>query len=353
MQPKAIKGRGALSNAQGRFESIAHIAVDDGWGSGASPSASPRTMVAVDQSRSAISRNTSPDLPFDQSVNPYRGCEHGCIYCFARPSHAYLGLSSGLDFEQKLFYKPNVVEQLEDELTAAGYRCKTLAVGTNTDPYQPIEKRYRLMRGILSLMVETRHPIAITTKSALVERDLDLLQELAGRNLVIVSISITTLDHDIGRKLEPRAAAPKRRLQILSRLSRAGIPVHLSIAPVIPALTDHELETILELGARAGAEYASYILLRLPWDIKDLFKQWLREHAPGRADHVMSLIRQSRQGREYDSDFATRRTGTGHFAELLANRFRLGCKRCGLNRNSVVLDTEQFRPSRAQQSFSF
>ncbi|MDJ0957314.1 MAG: radical SAM protein, partial [Arenicellales bacterium] len=221
-----MKGRGALSNEEGRFESIAHVAIDDGWGSQEVQDGANKTAVSVDISKTVISRNQSPDVPFEQSVNPYRGCEHGCVYCYARPSHSYLGLSPGLDFERKLFYKPDVVEQLQQELSVPGYRCQVLALGTNTDPYQPIEKRYRLMRGILELMLETEHPITITTKSSLVERDIDLLQELAARDLVMVSLSVTTLDHDVARKLEPRATAPRRRVQSVSHLSSAGVPVH-------------------------------------------------------------------------------------------------------------------------------
>ena len=272
---KSIKGRGALSNEEGRFESIAHVAVDDGWDTQESQNPAIRTTITVDSSKTVISRNKSPDVPFDQSVNPYRGCEHGCVYCYARPSHSYLGLSPGLDFETKLFYKPDVVELLRQELSAPDYRCQVLALGTNTDPYQPIEKRHQLMRGILELMLETEHPITITTKSSLVERDIDLLQELAARKLAMVSLSVTTLDHDLARRLEPRAAAPRRRMQTVSNLSAAGVPVHVSVAPVIPALTDHEMESILQESVKAGAMFASYTLLRLPWEVKDLFKQWL------------------------------------------------------------------------------
>lgn len=353
MRLKPIKGRGALSNKEGRFESVERVSVDDGWDLQDSNGHVNRTTVAVDSSKSVISQNTSPDVPFDQSVNPYRGCEHGCIYCYARPTHSYLGLSPGLDFERKLLYKPKVVEQLRQELAAPKYRCKVLALGTNTDPYQPIEKRYGLMRGILELMIETRHPITLTTKSALVERDLDLLQELSTDGLIMVSLSVTSLDHDIARKLEPRAAAPQRRLQTLSRLSSVGVPTHLSVAPVIPALTDHEMESILGAGVDAGARFASYTLLRLPWEVKDLFVEWLQQHYPDRANHVMSLIRQSHQGKEYDSTFANRRRGTGPFAELLARRFKLACDRYGMNKQPILLDSHQFRRPQAQQALLF
>ena len=346
---KLNKGRGALSNQEGRYESIQRVAVDDEWEWQEPAPRSYRTEVGVDKSKTVIARNTSPDVPFDQSVNPYRGCEHGCIYCYARPTHSYLGLSPGLDFERKLFYKPRVVEQLRSELARSGYRCRVLALGTNTDPYQPVEKEYRLMRGILELMVATRHPVMITTKSAMIERDLDLLEELSAHGLVMVSLSITSLDHDLARTLEPRAAAPRRRLHTLARLSSVGIPTHLSVAPVIPALTDHEMEAIIRAGADAGAKHASYTLLRLPWEVKDLFKQWLREYQPARAKHVMSLIRQSRQGKEYDSSFTNRRRGTGPFAQLLAQRFKLACDKCGLNRQPVRLDTAHFRRPQLKQ----
>ena len=352
-QKRSINGRGALSNEEGRFESMAHVAIDDGWGPQEQQDEVIKTAVSVDVSKTVISRNKSPDVPFEQSVNPYRGCEHGCVYCYARPTHSYLGLSPGLDFERKLFYKPDVVDQLRQELSAPGYRCQVLALGTNTDPYQPIEKRYQLMRGILELMLETEHPITITTKSSLVERDLDLLQKLAVSNLVLVSLSVTTLNHDIARKLEPRATAPRRRVQTISHLSNAGIPVHVSVAPVVPALTDNEMESILEECSKAGATFASYTLLRLPWEVKDLFIQWLEEHYPNRANHVMSLIRQSRGGKAYDSNFAQRRSGTGPFAELLAKRFKLACGRHGLNASSVSLDTNRFSSPQPQQAFSF
>lgn len=349
---RPVKGRGALSNAEGRFESLRRNEIDDGWG-GEDEVGLLNTTVTEDLSRSVISRNTSPDVPFNQSVNAYRGCEHGCIYCYARPSHSYLGLSPGLDFESKLFYKPGVVEQLRSELSAADYRCDVLAMGTNTDPYQPIEKRFALTRGILELCLDARQPVTITTKSAMVERDLDLLVGLASRRLIVVSVSLTTLDHAVARVMEPRAAAPGRRLRVISTLSAAGVPVHLSVAPVIPALTDHELESIMREGAMCGAGYASYTLLRLPWEVKELFREWLQRHFPGKSDHVMSLLRQSRGGRDYDSDFDQRRSGTGPFADLLARRFRLQCNRLELNTGPMPLDTEQFIPPHGQRSLPF
>lgn len=327
--------------------------MDDGWSPQEQTDGSNRTNVHIDNSRTVIARNSSPDVPFDQSVNPYRGCEHGCIYCYARPSHSYLGFSPGLDFERELMYKPKVAEQLRRELGIPNYRCKVLALGTNTDPYQPLEKKLGLMRGILELLVETRHPVTITTKSVLVERDLDLLQQLSVNGLITVSLSVTTLDHDLARRLEPRAAAPRRRLQTLSRLAAAGIPTHISVAPIIPALTEHEMESILQRGAQAGTEYASYTLLRLPWEVKGLFKEWLREYYPDRADHVMSLIRQSRRGREYDSSFASRRRGTGLFAELLARRFQLACEKYELNKRPMSLNLDLFSRPQAQRAFSF
>jgi len=349
---RSLKGRGALSNAVGRFEPLQRPECDDGWHGDEAP-APLRTTVGEDLSRTAISRNASPDVPFDQSVNAYRGCEHGCIYCYARPSHSYLGLSPGLDFESRLFYKPRVIDQLKSELSAEGYDCSVLALGTNTDPYQPMEKRFGLTRGILELCFDAGQPVTITTKSSMVERDLDLLAGLAARRLVVVSVSITTLDHALARRLEPRAAAPGRRLRTVSTLTDAGIPVHLSVAPVIPALTDHELESIMRAGAARGARFASYTLLRLPWEVKVLFREWLKEHYPGKADHVMSLVRQSRGGRDYDASFDQRRRGTGVFADLIANRYRLQCRRLGLNLDEMPLNTAEFRPPHGQQAFHF
>lgn len=345
------KGRGALSNSEGRFESVRRTKCDDGWYV-AEDAVRLATTVTEDQSRSAISRNSSPDVPFNQSLNAYRGCEHGCIYCYARPSHAYLGLSPGLDFESRLFYKPQVVDQLRAELGASD-QCDVLALGTNTDPYQPIERRFGLTRRVLELCLEVRQPVTVTTKSALVERDLDLLVELAARRLVVVSVSVTTLDSALARSLEPRAAAPGRRLRIVSTLSEAGIPVHLSVAPVIPALTDHELESIMQAGAARGARFVSYTLLRLPWEVKVLFREWLRQHYPEKAKHVMSLVQQSRGGRDYDASFGQRRTGTGHFADLLADRYRLQVRRLKLNNGEMPLDTTQVRAAQGQQMFSF
>ncbi len=336
------KGRGAVSNREGRFESLQHVPEDDGWDDFEANSPKLRTKVNADQSRTIIAHNESPDVPFEQSVNPYRGCEHGCVYCFARPTHAYLGLSAGLDFESRLFYKPEAAALLRRALSAPAYQCRVLALGTNTDPYQPIERRYRIMRQIVELLSELEHPLSITTKSSLVERDLDLLAPMAEKNLLSVSISITTLDHDIARSLEPRAAAPLRRLKTIQRLSQAGVPVNCSVAPIIPVLTDGQMETILQAAANAGAVHASYILLRLPGEVKELFMEWFAAHFPNQASHVMSLIRQSRQGRENDAKFGRRKRGTGVFADMIAKRFGLAAKRLGLKQTTRPLDTGRF-----------
>jgi DNA repair photolyase len=348
------KGRGAISNRDGRFEVFRHQAVDDGWPRDGQP-VRVATQVIRDTSRTVIARNQSPDVPFEQSVNPYRGCEHGCVYCFARPTHCYLGMSAGLDFETKLLVKPDVVELLRAELAQPGYRCKTLAFGTNTDPYQPVEREYRLMRGILELMVETAHPLGIVTKSALIERDTDLLQALARDRLVQVTISITTLDHTLARRLEPRAAAPRRRLMTIEKLAAAGIPVAVNVAPVIPVLTDSEFENVLQQAAVAGATGAAYIMLRLPWEVSELFQEWLRCHYPLKAGHVMSVIRQLRGGKDYDASFGTRRRGAGPFADLIAQRFARASKRLGLNQGAGQgMVTGLFRrPRIAQQEFDF
>ncbi|MDH3282667.1 MAG: PA0069 family radical SAM protein [Gammaproteobacteria bacterium] len=341
------KARGAVSNRDSRFESVQHVSVDDGWNSLEQTLPRLRTTVTADSSRTIIAHNQSPDVPFEQSINPYRGCEHGCVYCFARPTHAYLGLSPGLDFESRLFYKSDAQALLRRALCARGYRCRVLALGTDTDPYQPIERRYRIMRQILEVLNEAEHPVCITTKSSLVERDLDLLAVMADKNLISVSISVTTLDHEVARLLEPRATAPLRRLKIIERLAQAGIPVNCSVAPIIPVLTDPEIESILAAAAKAGAANATYILLRLPREVRDLFVEWLNVHFPHQAVHVMNVIRQSRQGRDNDAEFGRRRRGTGVFAEMIAKRFRLAVKRCGLDGPVPDLDTTRFvKPGR-------
>ncbi len=337
-----FKGRGAISNDDGRFESLRREAIDDAR-TAPGPAAGMRTTVTVDRSKTVIVRNQSPDVPFDQSVNPYRGCEHGCIYCFARPNHAHLGLSAGLDFETRLSVKADAAELLRGEISRAGYRCKVLALGTNTDAHQPIERQRRVTRRVLELMAETQHPILITTKSSLVERDLDLLVPMATRRLASVSISLTTLDHELARRMEPRATAPRRRLETVRRLAASGIPVHVSVAPVVPVLTDPEMEEILDAAADAGAVSASYILLRLPGEVKNLFQEWLAEHYPAKAGHVMSILRQSRGGKTYDARFGWRRRGTGVFADMIAMRFKLALQRCRLQPSVPSLDTSLFR----------
>ncbi len=342
----AHKSRGALSHAPGRFETEAREAVDDGWTQDDEPAAPLETTVFEERARSIIARNDSPDIPFEQSVNPYRGCEHGCVYCYARPSHAYLELSPGLDFETKLFAKTNAVEQLQKELARPGYAVTPIAFGTNTDCYQPIERRYRLMRGILELLAECEHPLTIVTKSALVERDLDILAPMAAKNLAKVFVSINTLDRSLARRLEPRAASPQRRLDTLCALAGAGVPCGVMVAPVIPALTDKSIEEVLEAAATVGVTAAGTIVMRLPHEVKPIFKEWLATHYPLRAEHVMSVVRQIRGGRENDPRFGTRMSGTGNYAELIAKRFDLACRRFGLNkerRGERPLDCTRFR----------
>ncbi|HUJ86281.1 MAG TPA: PA0069 family radical SAM protein [Burkholderiales bacterium] len=327
----AGKSRGALSRLQGRFETLARETFDDGWGAEDEAPAVLETSVTEERARSIIQRNESPDLPFELSINPYRGCEHGCIYCYARPSHAYLELSPGLDFESKLFAKLNAVELLREELSRPGYRPSPIALGANTDCYQPIERRYRITRGLIELLAECRHPLTIVTKSALVERDLDLLGPMGRSNLAKVFVSLGTLDRTLARRLEPRAASPQRRLDTIRALSGAGVPVGVMLAPVIPALSDKSVEESLEAAAAAGASMAGYQLMRLPNELKTLFREWLAAHYPLRAEHVMSVVQQLRGGRDNDPRFGTRMTGTGHYAELLAKRFEIACRRLRLN----------------------
>jgi DNA repair photolyase len=351
--PITQKGRGAADNPQARFERQGREAFDDGWEREDEVERGPRTEVTLTQARSIISRNDSPDIPFTQSINPYQGCEHGCIYCYARPSHAYLGLSPGLDFETKLFAKANAAELLRAELSRPGYRCEPITLGANTDPYQPIERKYRITRGILEVLAECDHPLGIVTKSALVERDLDLLAPMARKGLVHVFVSIGTLDHELMRRLEPRTTAPTRRLQILRALCEAGIPCGVLVAPIIPFLNDRDMEAVLERSAAQGAGIAGYQILRLPYELKDLFKDWLERHYPLKAAHIMSQIRQMRGGRENDPRFGARMSGEGIFAELQEQRFRLACERHGLNlhgRNQ--LDTTRFKPPAATGQLS-
>ena len=342
-----FKGRGALSNITGRFESHRHEAVDDGWYREEVPD-SLDEVVLPDRARTVITSNESPDVGFDLSINPYRGCSHACVYCFARPSHAYLGLSPGLDFETRLFYKHDAVRLLESELAKPRYVCKPIALGINTDGYQPLEKRLEVTRGILAVLARCRHPVSLITKSALILRDLDLLEDLARDKLVTVTLSITSLTNDIKRTLEPRTASPEARLRVIERLGAAGVPVGVMVAPVIPAITDHELEDILTAAHAAGATSASYVLLRLPHEVAPLFREWLAEHYPDRANHVMSLIAQTRGGRDYDSRFGIRMRGTGPYAELLGRRFELASRRLGFDAGRLRHDlaTHLFEPPR-------
>lgn len=336
--------RGARSNPPHRFETLRTESFDDGWGTGDEAPPPLRTTVTEDASRSILARNDSPDVPFDRSINPYRGCEHGCVYCFARPTHAWLGLSPGLDFESRLFAKPDAARLLDETLRRPSYRCAPIAIGTNTDPYQPVERSRGIMRAVLEVLAAFRHPVMITTKSALVARDIDLLAPMAEQGLAQVAISVTTLERDLARRLEPRAATPERRLATVRALVEAGVPTAVMAAPVIPALTDHELERILAAAAEAGAGHASYILLRLPHEVKEIMTEWLERHYPDRARRVLALVRASRDGRLYDSAFGARRTGTGTEAELLARRFQVAARRLGLDRPLPALRTDLFAP---------
>jgi DNA repair photolyase len=386
------KGRGAGINPEGRFEKVARDAFDDGWntpadgpsegGTGApsgdvtpetavepgldrgrakagpsiprNPSRSSagqgdlpplKTHVTIEHVKSIIARNDSPDIPFTQSINPYQGCEHGCIYCYARPSHAYRNLSPGIDFETRLFAKVNAAERLREELSRPGYRCEVISLGANTDPYQPIEREHRITRGILEVCAEFNQPVGIVTKNAMVERDLDILAPMAEKNLAAVYISCNNLDHELARRLEPRATAPARRLQAMKKVSGAGVPVGVLVAPVIPFLTDHQIEPVLEAAWENGARQAGYVLMRLPWEVKDLFKDWLERHYPLKAKHVMSRVHEMRGGRDNDPRFGSRMKGEGELAQLLAQRFRNTCERLGYNveKRNRALDTAQFR----------
>lgn len=349
----AIKGRGAASYVSGRYEKRVARTDDDGWGSSWDPSdaagedgglpSHPDTVVTEERARSIISRNDSPDIGFSQSVNPYRGCEHGCAYCFARPSHAYLDLSPGLDFETKLYAKTNAAERLRAELAKPSYRCSPIALGINTDAYQPIERRYQVTRSLLEVFAECRHPVSLITKNALVLRDLDLLAPMAAQRLVTVSFSVTTLDNRLAAKMEPRASAPHARLKALRTLADAGVPVGVMVAPVIPMITDRELEAILEAAFDAGARAAGYVLLRLPHELKEVWREWLQLHYPERAGHVMSLVRQMRGGKDYDSAFGRRMRGEGPFADLIAARFARARQRLGFD-GLPSLDATRFVP---------
>lgn len=337
------RGRGAGMNPDGRFEVVQRESFDDGWQS--LEDLEPfRTEVQVEKPRAIITRNESPDIPFDRSINPYRGCEHGCVYCFARPTHSYMGLSAGLDFEAKLFAKPDAARLLERELSKPGYKPRTIAIGTNTDPYQPIEKEWRIMRQILEVLEKANHPVVVVTKSALILRDIDILSRMAAKGLAKVGISVTTLDRKLARLMEPRAATPVRRLDTIRALSDAGIPVAVMVAPIIPALNDHEIERILESAQAAGAREASYVLLRLPFEVSPLFREWLLRHYPDRYRRVMSLIRSMRDGKDYDAEFGKRMKGAGPYAWQIGRRFELATKRHGLVRRSIQLRDDCFTP---------
>jgi DNA repair photolyase len=341
------KGRGATLNPEGRFENVSREAFDDGWDAALEDEPGrPKTIVTAERVKSIISKNDSPDIPFTLSINPYRGCEHGCIYCYARPSHAYLNLSPGIDFETRLFAKVNAAQRLREELASPGYICSTITIGANTDAYQPAERECRITRGILEVVARSNQPIAIITKNALVERDLDILRPMAEKGLASVFISVTTLDHDLARRMEPRATAPTRRIEAIRRVAQAGVPVGVMVAPVVPFLTDAETEQILEAARDAGALSAGYVLMRLPYEVKELFKDWLMYHYPLKAEHVMSRVKQMRDGRENDPEFGSRMRGSGEFADFLKVRFEQACKRLGLNEHRRVLDTAQFRPPR-------
>jgi DNA repair photolyase len=342
--PSGFKGRGALANPGNRFDRQHTEALDDGWYQQEQPG-SIETQLLVDTSRSIIARNDSPDIPFDQSINPYRGCEHGCIFCFARPTHAYLGMSPGIDFETRLTYKPEAAQLLRQELSRPGYVCRHIMLGSNTDPYQPVERKLRITRALLEVLAEARHPVAITTRSTLLLRDLDLLAPMAEQGLVMVIFSMTTFDADLKRSLEPRSAASDARLQAIRVLRSAGVPVGVLAAPIIPAVNDSEMEAILERSADAGAGHAGYVLLRLPLEVKDLFRQWLDVRMPDRAAHVMSLVNGLREGRDNSPQFGARMHGSGVWAKLLRDRFHLACRRLGLDTGRQIdLATHLFRP---------
>lgn len=345
--PDARRGRGALANRSGRFEQHSYERLDDGWDGLETTEPPLRTRLVRDTSKTVITTNQSPDLPFERSLNPYRGCEHGCIYCFARPTHAFLGYSPGLDFETRILIKPDAATLLERELRRPGYVCKPLAMGTNTDPYQPLEKRLTITREVLKVLQRFNHPVGIVTKGHLVTRDLDILAPMAAKGLVRVAVSITTLDRRLARRMEPRASTPGRRLQAIRQLAKAGVPTGVMAAPMIPALNDMEMERILEVARDAGAQEAAYILLRLPLEIKELWRDWLAEHYPDRAARIMRHIRDARGGKEYDSTWGRRLRGSGPFADLLGRRFRLACTRLGLTNERearIPTRTDLFAP---------
>ncbi|RWH82807.1 MAG: PA0069 family radical SAM protein [Mesorhizobium sp.] len=341
IRPDRNRGRSAGINPSGRFEPVSRHVFDDGWNS--LEELPPfKTEVQVEKPRTIITRNESPDISFDRSINPYRGCEHGCVYCFARPTHSFMGLSPGLDFESRLFAKPDAARLLDKELSKDGYQPRTIAIGTNTDPYQPIEKQFRIMREILEVLEARGHPVGIVTKSALVTRDIDILSRMAERGLAKVALSVTTLDRMLARTMEPRASTPTKRLEAIRQLSDAGIPASVMVAPIIPGLTDQEMERILDSARAAGAREAGYVVLRLPLEVAPIFKDWLLRHYPDRYRHVMSLIRSMRDGKDYDSDWGKRMKGSGPYAWQIGRRFEIAAKRLGLNAERRSLRTDQF-----------
>lgn len=345
--PLQRKGRGAVTNASGRFERFRAEAFDDGWDLGGDDLPPLRTTVTTENAKSVINTNQSPDIPFEQSINPYRGCEHGCVYCYARPAHTYVGLSAGQDFESRLFAKPNAAALLERELAKPNYRPRVIMLGANTDPYQPIERRYRITRDILEVLDACNHPVGITTKSASVVRDIDILERMANRNLVSVGMSVTTLDPVLARIMEPRASTPSRRMAAIKQLRDAGVPVTLMAVPMIPHINDMELEALMSAGAEAGVKHAAYILLRLPLEVRDLFAEWLETHFPDRKDRVLGQVRETRGGRDYDSTFGQRMTGQGVYADMLAKRFRVQARKLGLNRaepTEIRMASSRFKP---------
>ena len=351
-EQRLLKGRGAVSNPAGRFEQTRSEAVDDGWDrfdADEFPASDPRTTFLADKTRDIIATNSSPDIPFDQSINPYKGCEHGCVYCYARPTHAYLDLSPGLDFETKIFFKTAPAERLREALEKPGYHCRPLAMGTNTDPYQPGEKRYRVTRSVLETLWEYRHPVTIVTKGALVLRDLDLLRDMAANGLASVAVSITTLNNALKTKLEPRTASPSARLRVVRELTAAKVPVGVMMGPVIPLINDSEIEAVVARSAEAGAEFVGYVMLRLPFEVKDIFAEWLQEHYPLKAQHVMNRVRDMRGGKAYQAQWGTRMRGEGVYADLVAKRFEVALRKNGLAKSPrrMALRTDLFRRRQA------
>lgn len=346
-----LKNRGAVSNPEGRFEKEQYEPFYDGWDLEEEILSPLETILIPEKAKSIISYNDSPDIGFDQSINPYRGCEHGCIYCYARPSHNYVNLSAGIDFETKIFYKTDAAKLLENEINKPKYECKPIVIGANTDPYQPAESKLKITRSLLEILDQYNHPVALITKSSMIERDIDILSKMAKRNLAKIAVSVTTLSNPLKLILEPRTSGPKGRLRVIKKLTAAGIPVRIMAAPMIPMINDMELEKILQAASAAGAKQASYVFVRLPHEVKDLFKAWLMTHFPERANHVMSLIRQMRGGKEYDSTFGKRMRGEGEFADLLETRFRVACKKFKLNMtHSPPFDLTQFKKLQLPQT---